>query len=334
MMSRTQNWCGVCLVPWGALGHTVVGEEGGEANCDSVLITSVVSRPFFGATVTSVDGEFCVKPADCFPVSGSLGWAMTEVSAEESVKVAGRCYAGGLVRGGLSSLCKEMGWWPSLLALLSSPAEVFVSTFVDDWDVQVIERQEGVLTGHLSRRVIGAPSFLAGYVKGATGVARFPKGSIAEQFEKLGVSGGEFVGDMRVGGVDLDVSVLFGGWQRFDRLVGDGVITSQVLAECFGCLSVVASPGLSGVAAGALSLGLGCRQSLFVEDKAVRSCDDVGVGGSVGEKTEEFVRKCTPGAFGKPVPANQVRGPNWERNRLEKEKKKQKNRDGVSVWES
>jgi len=327
MSVHAQNWCGVCLVPWGALGHVVVGGDSGVVTCDSVLVTDVVSHPFFGATVTGVGGEFKVKPAECFPISGSLGCVMVEVSAEESTRVAGRCYAGGLDRGGLSPLCKEMGWWPSLLALLSSPAEVFVSTFAEDWDVQVVKTKGDVLMGHLSRRAVGSPSFLAGYVRGAARVARFPRGSVAELFAEFDVFGGEFVGDMRVGGVELDLSVLFGGWQRFDRLVSEGVITSQVLAESMGCLSVVVSPGLSGVVAESLSSGLGCRQLLLEKKGFVCPVGAEEPGIKVGQESIPVVvpvKKQTPGAFGKPVPLNQVRGPNWERNRLAKEEKKTK----------
>jgi len=88
------------------------------------------------------------------------------------------------------------------------------------------------------------------------------------------------------------------------------------------------SSGLSGEVCGSVSTG----------DGTVGSVSEVG-GASSGRsavKVEEAavsievpVKKQTPGAFGKPVSVNQVRGPNWERNRLAKEEKKQKKKDSV-----
>jgi len=66
-----------------------------------------------------------------------------------------------------------------------------------------------------------------------------------------------------------------------------------------------------------------CVGSVGVEGGGVGEVID-GCSTSGTEPVVETVRRCTPGAFGKPVVPSQVRGPNWERNCLMREEKKNK----------
>jgi len=132
--------------------------------------------------------------------------------------------------------------------------------------------------------------------------------------EKLDVSG--IVGDgAPVVGGRADVgngSVCWGG--------GAVDATHFGVAPALGARGVACSVGvqLEGVSVDVDGVRAGDIGASSVGD--VSSLGLKVVGGSVVVP----VRQQTPGAFGKPVSPNQVRGPNWERNRLAKEEKKKK----------